>query len=104
MSTPINENLKSSNTWLRIVFMLIFVVLIGFVRILLWAVVLFQTVMTLLTGSSNPHALKFGGALAAYLYRILLFLTFNSEEKPFPFNDWESSSRPGPTEPRMLEK
>jgi len=83
-----SENLKKISTWKRIAFILIFVVIIGVVRTLLWVVVLLQIASALLTGGANQNILSFGQKLSAYIYHILLFLTFNNEQVPFPFSDW----------------
>lgn len=91
VSENINQHLAQTNTWKRILFMLMFAVIVGFVRILLWAIVLFQVAGVLITGESNPNAKHFGKSLSIYLYEILLFLTFNSEKMPFPFSDWGKS-------------
>ncbi len=88
MQEEINENLKKLGTWKRIFFMLIYSVIVGLVRILLWAVILLQVASTLLTGKENKNILTFGFSLSAYLYHILLFLTFNTDTLPFPFSDW----------------
>ena len=88
MEEQINQNLKKISTWQRIFFMVIYSVIVGLVRILLWAVILLQVASTLLTGKSNENILSFGSNLSAYLYHILLFLTFNTEKLPFPFSDW----------------
>ena len=88
MDNDINENLKKISTWKRILFMLVFSVIIGLVRILLWAVILLQVASTLLTGSCNRNILNFGKNLAVYLYHILLFMTFSSDQLPFPFSNW----------------
>lgn len=88
MQEQINENLKKLSTWQRIFFMLVYSVIVGLVRILLWAVILLQIASSLLTGKPNENILSFGSNLAAYLYHILLFLTFNTEKLPFPFSDW----------------
>ena len=88
MDDEINKNLKKISTWKRIFFMLVFAVIIGLVRLLLWAVIILQVISTLLSGSSNNHILAFGKNLSVYLYHILLFLTFNSDRLPFPFSDW----------------
>lgn len=89
MQEQINENLKKLSTWKRIFFMIVFAVLIGLVRILLWAVVFLQVASTLLTGKSNENILNFGRSLSAYIYHILLFLTFNTDTLPFPFSAWK---------------
>ncbi len=88
MQEQINENLKKLSTWNRIFFMLVFAVILGLVRMLLWAVILLQVASALLTGSTNLNILNFGRSLSAYIYHILIFLTFNSDELPFPFSDW----------------
>ncbi len=88
MQQEINDNIKKTSTWKRIFFMLVFTVIVGLVRILLWAVILLQVASALLTGSANENILNFGRTLSAYLYHILLFLTYNTEQLPFPFADW----------------
>ena len=88
MEQDINENLKKISTWKRIFFIIIFAVIVGLVRILLWAVVLLQIASSLLTGEPNKNILSFGRKLSVYLYHILLFLTYNTEVLPFPFSDW----------------
>ena len=89
MHEQINQNLKKLSTWKRIAFMLVFSVIIGLVRILLWAVILLQVASALLTGSANANILNFGRSLSAYVYHILIFMTFNSDSVPFPFSDWK---------------
>lgn len=88
MQQEINDNIKKISTWKRIFFMLVFTVIVGLVRILLWAVILLQVASALLTGAANKNILSFGQTLSAYLYHILLFLTYNSDHLPFPFSDW----------------
>lgn len=91
MEEKIQENLKKISTWKRILFMLIYSVIVGLVRILLWTVILLQIASTLLTGSPNGNILDFGKKLSAYLYHILLFLTYNTELLPFPFSQWDET-------------
>jgi len=91
MQDEINENLKKISTWKRIFFMLVFSVIVGLVRILLWAVILLQVASALLTGKPNDNILTFGQTLSAYLYHILLFLTYNTDKLPFPFSDWNDT-------------
>ncbi len=89
MDKEINDNLKKISTWKRIFFMMVFTVIVGLVRILLWAIILLQVASTLLTGKPNQNILSFGSKLSAYLYHILLFLTYNTDKLPFPFSDWK---------------
>jgi hypothetical protein len=88
MDEQINFNLTQLNTWKRIFFMLIFSAIGSLVRMTLWFVILLQVASTLLTGKANPNILNFGRSLSVYTYHILLFLTFNTETRPFPFSEW----------------
>ena len=88
MEEHLNANLKQVSTWKRIGFILVFAVIVGVVRTLIWVVVLLQIASALFTGDTNQHILGFGQKLAAYLYHILLFMTFNTDQIPFPFSDW----------------
>ena len=88
MQDQINENLKKIDTWKRIIFMLIYAAIDSLVKLLLWLVVLLQVGSVLFTGCTNPNILKFGRDLSTYHYHILLFLTFNTEQLPFPFSAW----------------
>lgn len=93
MQDQINENLKKIETWKRIIFMLIYAVIDSMVKLLLWLVILLQVGSVLLTGSVNTNILGFGRSLSTYHYHILLFLTFNTEQLPFPFSDWNLTSQ-----------
>ena len=87
MQEQINENLKKIETWKRIIFMLIYALIDSLVRLILWLVILLQVGSVLLTGGTNPNILDFGRNLSTYHYHILLFLTFSTEQLPFPFSD-----------------
>lgn len=74
--------------WKRLFYMIIYGVLAGFVRMLVWIVVLLQLGTVAFSGEVNQRLLNFGRHLTTYLYHILLFLTFNTDELTFPFASW----------------
>jgi hypothetical protein len=88
MEEEFKKNLQKIETWKRIVFMFIFILIDSVVRLLLWLVIFLQLGSVLLTGRINSNILDFGRNLSTYHFHILLFLTFNREELPFPFSDW----------------
>ena len=90
MNDNIKESLKDNSTWMRVLYMAIFVIIFNIVELLIAALVIFQVLVLLFTGEKNQRLLKFGSMLGLYAYRMLQFLTFNSEEKPFPFADWDN--------------
>ena len=89
---PIEENIKSRSTWLRLLFMFAYYVIGTVVTAVLSLVVILGFCWVLFTGEKNDQLQQAGQAIADYLYEIIRYLTFNSEEKPFPFgNDWPSA-------------
>ncbi|GMR05636.1 MAG: hypothetical protein BMS9Abin25_0211 [Gammaproteobacteria bacterium] len=89
MNDNIKENLKDNSTWMRILYMAIFVFIFNIVELLIAALVIFQLLVLLFTGEKNMRLVGFGGMLSQYAYRMLQYLTFNSEDRPFPFADWD---------------
>ena len=84
----IKENVKNPSVWLRGLFILVFGVILYFAIILVWLVVVFQFVTTLLTGELNRQLADFSVGLQRYISLILGYITFQSDDKPFPFSPW----------------
>ncbi len=83
------RNIKSRSVWLRLFFMLVVFLLYGVSRIVTAAVIALQYFWVLFTGGTNYQLRGVGQALATYTYQIILYLTFNSDQRPFPFDtDW----------------
>jgi hypothetical protein len=36
----------------------------------------------------NPRLVEFAPGLSRYIYEILRYVTYESDERPFPFSDW----------------
>lgn len=87
--TAFKQHVKARSTWLRLFFMLVIVVLYGVSRVVVGAVVVLQFFWLLFTGGTNARLQQLGQALATYTYQIILYLSFNTEQRPFPFDaDW----------------
>ncbi len=90
MENSVRSNLKNLKTWERFLYMVLFAIVLGVVKVVLFAVVLLQVILTLFTRSQNERTTKFGGQLGLYSCQIFHFLTYYSESRPFPFSDWPS--------------
>ena len=88
MRNQLKDNLTRVETWKRVLFMLLFAAIYGLVKILIGAVVLLQFGFVLVTNRCNANLLTLGADLAEFVRQILLYLTFNSDERPFPFAAW----------------
>lgn len=94
MNEQLKSNLKSSKHWLRLVFMLIFAAILQLASLVMWVLVIAQFLFSLITGEDNQNLRKFGHSLSVYIFDTLKFLTYTSEEKPFPFADWPQVDEP----------
>ena len=87
----IEDNLKSKATWTRLLFMVISSILVGLASLVGSFIVVFGFLWVLFTGEVNRELRQVGQSLAAYIYENVRFLTFNTEDKPFPLgNKWPS--------------
>ena len=84
----IKDNAKNVDVWIRGLFILVYGVIFYFLYFLIWLMVIFQFIMKLVTNELNTQLLDFSDSLVKYVAQILLYMTFRSEERPFPFSPW----------------
>jgi len=60
MSNDVKQNLKSQSTWMRGLYMLLYIIFSRIAEIVLGVVVLFQFLLQLFTGETNERLLKLG--------------------------------------------
>jgi len=88
MDDDLKQNLTASETWIRGFFILLFVFVLVIARVVTGAVVVIQFLFTVFSGQTNDNLRYFGASLALFVYQALLFVTYNSDDKPFPFAPW----------------
>lgn len=87
--SELEQNIKSRSTWTRLLFMLIIAFIYAVSRPIVIAVIVVQFLWVLFTAETNKKLAVLGHSLALYTCEIIDFMTYNSEAKPFPFdNDW----------------
>ena len=82
---PIEENIKRRSTWMRLLFMVIFYVLASLASAVASVVVVLGFLWVLFTGEKNRQLQQAGQVIAGDIYEIIRYLTFNTDERPFPF-------------------
>lgn len=76
------------NPWTRGLFMLLLGMCYSLAGTVLFAVALIQFVFLIAAAKPNTRLTSFGTSLGKYIGQIAKFLTFATEDKPFPFGDW----------------
>lgn len=87
-ATDLKTNILCVEHWLRCLFMILFSVIASVASYVIFVLVVIQFLFTLITGKPEQRLRFFGNSLTQYITQILQFLTYNSEQKPFPFSDW----------------
>jgi hypothetical protein len=77
--------LTNLDSWKRGLFMIVFAMISGVAKLIVTLVAVFQFVTLLFKGQANAAVIPLGQNLSTYLYQITLFLTFKTDEMPFPF-------------------
>ena len=92
-SAPLEENIKSRSTWMRLLFMAVFYVLATLASAVGSVVVVLGFFWVLFTGEKNRQLQQAGQVVAGYIYEIIRYLTFNTDERPFPLGgEWPSGT------------
>ena len=90
---PIEQNLKSGATWLRCLFMVVSCVLACVAIFAGSVIVVLGFFYVLFLGEANQQIKEVGQSVSTYIYNISRYLTFNTDEKPFPLGgEWPSAS------------
>ncbi|MFT6407622.1 MAG: hypothetical protein ACJAQ6_001035 [Arenicella sp.] len=77
--------------WMRVLFVALFWIVFYMSQLVIAAVVVAQCAFTLISGGPNAQLLSFGDSLTLYVHEILRYVTFNSDQRPFPFADFPKS-------------
>ena len=86
------ENLKSISLWKRLAFMVLFVIAIGITEAIVIVIAVLQFLIKIFTGATNDKLEGFGSSLGIFVAQIYSFISFKSDESPYPFDkDWPKS-------------
>jgi hypothetical protein len=89
MAQTLKEKLSVKDNWIRLLFMIVFAVVVYWIAlILVWIIAAFQFIYTLFVGKPLHTLVPFSDGLSSYIHEIMQFLTYVTEEKPFPFKAW----------------
>ena len=89
--------IERSQTGIRILLALLFMVIFRVTSVLLAVVVLFELLYALITRQPPSDRVRsFANRALSYLYAVTRYLTYNQAELPFPFSDFPREVEPIP--------
>ena len=86
----LKENFVQQGKWLRLLWMIGFSFIYSISLWVLWLIVTVQFLFVLLTNNPNKNILRASSGFRNYMVQILDFITYRSEDKPYPFSDFPS--------------
>jgi len=93
-----SKQYEGKDGWLRVAFVAVFWVVFYLSQLVIAVVVAAQCAFTLIAGAPNPQLTAFGDSLSRYVQEILRYVTFNTDQRPFPFSDFPKSDLVIPAE------
>jgi len=88
MNNDSKARFSDPDLWIRLLYMIVFAVLTWLSRLVLCVIGLLQFLLVLVTGEEHRALRDFSASLAAWTWRAFRFICFNTEQKPFPFDEW----------------
>ena len=92
MDPEFKERVTAKPTWTRGLYILLFIVIYNIAEIVVYAVVILQFLFTLFGGDRNAQLQSLGKNLSTFIYQVFMYITYNSDERPYPFAPWPSDS------------
>jgi len=88
MNNDSKARITDPDLWIRLLYMILFAALTWLSRLVLCVIGLVQFLVVLISGAENRNLRDFSASLAEWTFRAFRFICFNSEQKPFPFDEW----------------
>jgi len=92
MDPEFKERVTAKPTWTRGLYILLFIVIYNIAEIVVYAVVILQFLFTLFGGDRNTQLQTLGKNLSTFIYQVFMYITYNSDERPYPFAPWPGDS------------
>lgn len=100
MADSTRANLTKGSTWTRLLYIVLFGIAFKVAGFVIAIITFVQFVTALISGGpANRRLQEFGEALALYLQQVVAFLTYATEEKPYPIGPWPTNVTAPDTKP-----
>jgi len=83
-----NETTVRPSRWARLIPMLVLMICFSLAEAALYIIALIQFIWTLVNEEPNEQLADFGVGLSEWLAQDAKYLSYASEEKPFPWASW----------------
>ena len=85
-TVALSENIKEPSIWVSFFLKVIYLIFLNFIIPFLGFVTLLQLLFSLGSKKPNDNLISFSKKISIYIYQIINFITYSSDERPWPFN------------------
>ncbi|MDQ1325147.1 MAG: hypothetical protein QG564_271 [Campylobacterota bacterium] len=72
----------------RVLYTILYLILVRFISMVLFVITITQFIYSWIGSEPNKQLLQFTGNLSEYAKELVLYISFNSDEKPWPSGEW----------------
>lgn len=83
-----NETTERPSRWTRLIPMIVLIICFSLAETALYIIALIQFIWTLVNEDPNEQLADFGAALSKWVAQDAKYLSYATEEKPFPWAKW----------------
>ena len=91
-TAALTENIKEPSIWVNFFLKVVYLVFLNFIVPFLGFITLLQLLFSIGSKKPNENLVSFSKKISSYLYQIINFITYSSDQRPWPFNSFPESS------------
>jgi len=85
-TVALTENIKEPSIWVNFFLKVIYLIFLNFIIPFFGFITLLQFLFSLGSKKPNDNLISFSKKISIYIYQIINFITYSSDERPWPFN------------------
>ena len=90
-TVALSENIKEPSIWVNFFLKVIYLIFLNFIIPFFGFITLLQFLFSLGSKKPNDNLISFSKKISIYIYQIINFITYSSDERPWPFNAFPES-------------
>ena len=84
----LTENIKEPSIWVNFFLKVVYLVFLNFIVPFLGFITLLQLLFSIGSKKPNENLVFFSKKISSYIYQIINFITYSSDQRPWPFNSF----------------
>ena len=85
-TVALSKNIKEPSIWVNFFLKVIYLIFLNFIIPFFGFITLLQFLFSLGSKKPNDNLISFSKKISIYIYQIINFITYSSDERPWPFN------------------